>query len=88
MQILDNLQMHYTLKLYETDKVVETSIGQDPFPFQLGKEHSVIAGWNMGIPGMCLGEKRRLTIPYRFAYGERGNLPGMIWFLTCFPDLW
>lgn len=36
---------------------------------------NLIRGWQEGIPGMKIGGKRRLTIPYPMAYGEAGRPP-------------
>ena len=35
----------------------------------------VITGWDLGFEGMKVGGKRRLFIPYQFAYGEAGSGP-------------
>ncbi|KAF7375047.1 Peptidylprolyl isomerase [Mycena sanguinolenta] len=41
------------------------------FPLTLGVGQ-VIKGWDQGLVGMCLNEKRTLTIPSELAYGSRG----------------
>jgi peptidylprolyl isomerase len=47
-----------------------------PFSFILGAGQ-VIRGWDLGVLGMKVGEKRRLTIDSSLAYGDAG-VPGAI----------
>jgi FKBP-type peptidyl-prolyl cis-trans isomerase len=63
--------VHYTGKLTD-GKVFDSSESRNsPFPFVLGAGQ-VIQGWDKGVDGMKVGERRRLTIPGSMAYGERG----------------
>ncbi|MFG0293456.1 MAG: FKBP-type peptidyl-prolyl cis-trans isomerase [Phycisphaerales bacterium JB050] len=53
-----------------------TDLRQRDFSFSLG-DSGVIRGLREAIPGMRVGELRRIEIPWRLAYGEngRGEIP-------------
>lgn len=64
--------VHYTGKL-STGSTFDSSVGRgQPFEFKIG-EGAVIKGWDAGLQGMKVGEKRRLTIPPEYGYGKRGS---------------
>ncbi|MCC7406787.1 MAG: choice-of-anchor D domain-containing protein [Phycisphaeraceae bacterium] len=68
----DQIQVHYTL--YEPDGTFrETSVGGDPFTLTLGSG-GVIAGWEVGLPGIQPGEYRTLLIPPEQAYDDGKTL--------------
>lgn len=35
----------------------------------------LVAGWDQGLLGACVGEKRKLKIPAKLGYGEQGSPP-------------
>jgi FKBP-type peptidyl-prolyl cis-trans isomerase len=72
----DVLAVHYTGYLLDGTKFDSSVDRGTPFVFNLGAGE-VIAGWEIGMKGMKVGESRKLTIPGKFAYGERG-FPGVI----------
>ncbi|KAK9827706.1 hypothetical protein WJX81_002560 [Elliptochloris bilobata] len=70
----DTVAVHYTGALTD-GTVFDSSIERgDPISFKLG-QGQVIKGWDQGIAGMCLGEKRKLRIPASLGYGEAGSPP-------------
>ena len=36
---------------------------------------AIFSGWDIGVTGMCLGEKRKLKIPSDLGYGDTGSPP-------------
>jgi len=69
----DIIYMHYIGKIYN-GKHFDSSYEhtpKEPFEFKLGAGH-VIGGWEEGVLGMCVGEKRKLIIPPSLGYGDEG----------------
>ena len=64
--------VNYTGRL-EDGSIFDSSLkpGRSPFTFTLGSG-SVIKGWDLGVKGMKVGGKRKLTIPSELGYGSRG----------------
>ena len=71
-QDYNKVVVNYTGEL-EDGTVFDSSLnpGRDPFAFTLGVG-SVIKGWDLGVKGMKVGGKRKLTIPPELGYGEQG----------------
>src|SRR3989339_1558023 len=76
----DIVAMNYTGRLEDGtvfDSNVDPKFGHvEPFVFPLGAGR-VIPGWDKGIVGMKVGEKKTLTIAPVDAYGATG-VPGVI----------
>lgn len=76
----DTVAMNYTGRLENGtvfDSNTDPKFGHmQPFVFTLGAGQ-VIPGWDKGIVGMKVGEKKTLTIPPEDAYGANG-IPGHI----------
>jgi len=71
----DKLSVYYVGELEDGTQFDAKEEGE-PLVFTLGARQ-VIAGWDQGLIGMKVGEKRKLIIPPELAYGEQGK-PGAI----------
>ncbi|HEU0085625.1 MAG TPA: FKBP-type peptidyl-prolyl cis-trans isomerase [Candidatus Paceibacterota bacterium] len=76
----DTVSVNYTGRL-ENGTVFDSNVDPkfqhvEPFSFTLG-EGRVIQGWDEGVVGMKVGEKRLLEISPEFGYGPVG-IPGVI----------
>jgi len=67
----DHVSVHYTGWLMDGTKFDSSVDRNMPFEFNLGA-HQVISGWDEGVAGMKIGEKRVLIIPPELGYGSRG----------------
>jgi len=70
------LSVSYAGRLVDGTKFDGSQGTGAPIEFELGSG-KVIRGWDLGIEGMRVGGKRRLTIPPEFAYGSlsSGSIP-------------
>ena len=73
----DTISVNYRGTLESDGSEFDSSYKRNkPFMFKLGIGQ-VIAGWDQGLLGMCIGEGRKLTIPPALAYGNSqvGTIP-------------
>ncbi|KAL3151684.1 hypothetical protein ABBQ38_012669 [Trebouxia sp. C0009 RCD-2024] len=70
----DKVAVHYSGALTDGSVFDSSYTRGDPISFTLG-QGQVIKGWDQGISGMCVGEKRKLRIPPHLGYGDRGSPP-------------
>lgn len=70
----DSVTVNYVGTLQDGTKFDSSYDRNAPFTFTLGKG-MVIKGWEQGIVGMKIGEKRKLTISAELAYGTTGFPP-------------
>lgn len=67
----DTVTVDYTGWLDDGTKFDSSLDRGQPFVFTLGA-NEVIRGWDLGVEGMQVGGKRKLTIPPELGYGASG----------------
>ena len=65
----NTVKVHYTGKL-EDGTVFDSSKGRDPLEVKLGT-NAIIPGFEKGLMGMEVGDKKTITIPSEEGYGPR-----------------
>ena len=67
----DKVKVHYHGKL-TSGETFDSSEGRDPLEFEVGSGN-VIKGFDDGVNGMEVGEKKTINIPFLEAYGPRNS---------------
>ncbi|MCZ2458061.1 MAG: peptidylprolyl isomerase [Chitinophagales bacterium] len=67
----DKVKVHYHGKL-TSGETFDSSNGREPLEFEVGRG-MVIKGFDDGVTGMIVGEKKTINIPYNQAYGPRNS---------------
>lgn len=65
----DKIKVHYHGKL-TNGETFDSSAGREPLAFEVGSG-MVIKGFDDGVTGMIVGEKKTIQIPFMDAYGPR-----------------
>jgi len=63
----DKIKVHYHGKLV-SGETFDSSAGREPLAFEVGSG-AVIKGFDEGVTGMSVGEKKTIQIPFLEAYG-------------------
>jgi peptidylprolyl isomerase len=67
----DVVRVHYTGTLLD-GSTFDSSVGREPLEFTVGAGQ-MIKGFDAGVQGMTVGEKKTIQIPPHEAYGERDD---------------
>ncbi|HVY46668.1 MAG TPA: FKBP-type peptidyl-prolyl cis-trans isomerase [Minicystis sp.] len=68
------ITIHYTVRLSNRSELLDSTRGGHPFSFVLGRGE-LVKGLDLGLVGMKVHGRRRVTVPPELAYGARGMPP-------------
>ncbi len=80
----DTVKVHYHGKLTD-GSTFDSSEGREPLEFEVGSG-SVIPGFDAGVTGMVVGDKKTVTIPADEAYGQKQEEMIMEFPMDRFPE--
>ncbi|KAG5889481.1 hypothetical protein JTB14_026493 [Gonioctena quinquepunctata] len=70
------VSVYYEGRLKQNNKMFDSTNKGAGFSFRLGSGE-VIKGWDVGVAGMKVGGKRKITCPPAMAYGAKGSPPAI-----------
>ena len=80
----DTIKVHYHGKL-TNGTTFDSSEGREPLEFEVGSG-MVIQGFDVGVTGMAIGEKKTINIPAEEAYGQKEEDRIMEFPMDRFPE--
>ncbi len=80
----DTIKVHYHGKL-TNGTTFDSSEGREPLEFEVGSG-MVIQGFDVGVTGMAIGEKKTINIPADEAYGQKEEDRIMEFPMDRFPE--
>uniref|UniRef100_A0A7S1BLN4 peptidylprolyl isomerase n=1 Tax=Corethron hystrix TaxID=216773 RepID=A0A7S1BLN4_9STRA len=64
------LNLHYTAQLFKNNEIFDSSRSRKkPLTYRLGSG-GIVKGFDKGLYNMCIGEKRKITVPSYLGYGD------------------
>jgi len=70
--------VHYVGTLKDGTKFDSSRDGHEPYRFLVGAvPHQVIAGWEIAVQRMRVGDRAKITVPWVLAYGVEGRPPSI-----------
>lgn len=70
----DHVWVEYVLRRFDPIKTDMPMLEGGPVELDIGKG-MVVKGWELGLLGMAVGERRRLVIPPELGFGAKGRPP-------------